>query len=533
MPLIAKKGVDLNGSKATNVAAGTASTDAPNFGQVTVKANRDLPSYVPSTVAGQFLQKLSLYNAKAANTRRLRAALGAAGVTGTANSAGLCRIAVLGDSKSDQYNGSNTGNGGYDITFTKWPWLLRKRLAAALGTPLGGTGFVKCYHAGVYDPRWSFTGTWTSDTTGPYSYTLNVGDTATFSTLVSGESGTVVEILYNDYSTATWTVSVDGATSGAGYASTVNGNTNIVKKLTLTGLPDTPHTVTITNSNAYTFLYGACVRKTAGVVVDNFALNGGWAAMYASGSAVGGLARFYLPDPDLIIIPIGINDLGDHAGGQNKSVATAIADLTALLALYSTSNKLLVLEDRTTNAISQSNWNTKWDAWAAALYQLADTLDVPLLDLTDRYGATTDTIHQSLMVDGVHQTAGGDVDWCAAIGGFFDAVTGPPVVSRPARVVNNQTGTTYTFVAGDAGNVVDFSNTSAITATVPPNSSVSFPIGTEIEGVNLNTGDLTFVGGSGVTVNSANGLNIRDQYGPYCLRKTGTNTWVLMGRVTT
>lgn len=147
-----------------------------------------------------------------------------------------------------------------------------------------------------------------------------------------------------------------------------------------------------------------------------------------------------------------------------------------------------------------------------------------------------------LWVDGLHPDGNGMIARAADVTsaivsryllGYPFAKRTTQIEVRVGRAVNSQTGTTYTFDLADANNVVDFSNTSAITATVPPNSAVPFPIGTEIEGVNLNTGDLTFVGGSGVTVSSAAGLNVRDQYGAYCLRKTAVNTWILFGRVTT
>src|SRR3972149_3898550 len=47
--------------------------------------------------------------------------------------------------------------------------------------------------------------------------------------------------------------------------------------------------------------------------------------------------------------------------------------------------------------------------------------------------------------------------------------------------VNNQTGTTYTLVIGDAGKVVEMNNAAAITLTVPTNASVAFAVGTVME----------------------------------------------------
>src|SRR5689334_11950484 len=54
--------------------------------------------------------------------------------------------------------------------------------------------------------------------------------------------------------------------------------------------------------------------------------------------------------------------------------------------------------------------------------------------------------------------------------------------------VNAQTGTTYTLVLGDAGKVVEMNNAASNTLTVPPNSSVAFPVNTVIEVFQLGAG---------------------------------------------
>lgn len=100
-----------------------------------------------------------------------------------------------------------------------------------------------------------------------------------------------------------------------------------------------------------------------------------------------------------------------------------------------------------------------------------------------------------------------------------------------ASSVNAQTGTTYTLVLADAGNWVTMNNAGASTLTIPPNASVAFPIGTVIEGAQLGAGQVTIVGGSGVTVNGDPGLKIAAQYGVFGLKKIGTNTWVAYGRL--
>lgn len=93
-----------------------------------------------------------------------------------------------------------------------------------------------------------------------------------------------------------------------------------------------------------------------------------------------------------------------------------------------------------------------------------------------------------------------------------------------------QAGTTYTLVLADAGTAVEFTSASAVTLTVPPNSSVAFPVGTVIELLQYGTGELTVAPGGGVTIRSADGLlSARTQYSTLSLRKRATNEWVLAG----
>jgi hypothetical protein len=96
--------------------------------------------------------------------------------------------------------------------------------------------------------------------------------------------------------------------------------------------------------------------------------------------------------------------------------------------------------------------------------------------------------------------------------------------------LNNQTGTTYTLTAGDAGDLVTLTNASAITLTVPTNASVAFANGTQITISQNGAGKVTVVGDTGVTVNSADGyLSLRTQWSAGTLIKTATNSWILIG----
>lgn len=97
--------------------------------------------------------------------------------------------------------------------------------------------------------------------------------------------------------------------------------------------------------------------------------------------------------------------------------------------------------------------------------------------------------------------------------------------------VNNQTGTTYTFVLTDAGNLVTFNNASLTTATIPPNSSVAFPVGTKIDVIQLGAGRVNFAPGSGVILHYTPGQLTRTQYSGGSLIQVAANTWNLVGDV--
>ena len=97
---------------------------------------------------------------------------------------------------------------------------------------------------------------------------------------------------------------------------------------------------------------------------------------------------------------------------------------------------------------------------------------------------------------------------------------------------NNQTGTTYTFVIGDAGKLVTSSNGSAQTFTVPPNSSVAYAIGTQIIVQNIGSANCTLAQGSGVTITSVDSSKeIDGQYASACLIKTASDAWTLIGKL--
>lgn len=88
----------------------------------------------------------------------------------------------------------------------------------------------------------------------------------------------------------------------------------------------------------------------------------------------------------------------------------------------------------------------------------------------------------------------------------------------------------YTFVLGDANGFIYSNSASALTFTIPLNSSVEYPTGTEIHIMRYGTGEISISPTSGVTlVSEGSKRRINAQYQAASLKKLDTNTWVLIG----
>ncbi|SFJ66484.1 hypothetical protein SAMN02910435_02561 [Ruminococcaceae bacterium D5] len=110
----------------------------------------------------------------------------------------------------------------------------------------------------------------------------------------------------------------------------------------------------------------------------------------------------------------------------------------------------------------------------------------------------------------------------------LDANAKVAAAQASARIVYKSASATLALA--EAGCFVYVSSTSNLTITVPANSAVAFPIGTEVELCRWNTGTLSVAPASGVTLLSAdNARKIDAKYGVACLKKINTDTWLLSG----
>ena len=101
-------------------------------------------------------------------------------------------------------------------------------------------------------------------------------------------------------------------------------------------------------------------------------------------------------------------------------------------------------------------------------------------------------------------------------------------------VISTQEGTSFTLVANNANNAVLFSAAAAVAVMIPANSSVPFPLQTQIVLIQSGAGQLTVQGAAGVTLQSSGGKTKSGaQYAILTLFKVATDTWILGGDITT
>lgn len=112
-----------------------------------------------------------------------------------------------------------------------------------------------------------------------------------------------------------------------------------------------------------------------------------------------------------------------------------------------------------------------------------------------------------------------------------------PTINAPFinLAINAQTGTTYTTVLGDNGDLITLTNASAIAVTIPPNSSVAYPVGAQLNFAQYGAGQVTFTQGAGVTIVStgatASAPKTRVQYSTATAIQTSANNWLVMGDI--
>jgi len=103
----------------------------------------------------------------------------------------------------------------------------------------------------------------------------------------------------------------------------------------------------------------------------------------------------------------------------------------------------------------------------------------------------------------------------------------------PSRTPIIQKTASYTLSAlTERDDLIEMASGSAMTLTIPADSTLDFPIGTSLDVLQTSTGQVTIAGAGGVTVNSTPGLKLRTTWSSATLFKRAANTWVVYGDLT-
>lgn len=117
-------------------------------------------------------------------------------------------------------------------------------------------------------------------------------------------------------------------------------------------------------------------------------------------------------------------------------------------------------------------------------------------------------------------------------------LVGGTTSASAALAFNAQTGTTYTFVLADADNkLVTASNASAQTYSIPTNATTAFPIGTQLNLIQIGAGQVTVSAATPATTTvvstgaTAASPKCRAQYSAITLIKRDTDSWYVVGDI--
>lgn len=332
-----------------------------------------LPAYVKSSavaLANSYSADLCAYNLKPSNTRRWRRGIGQA---------------ASGQLAAEVWAGDSLTGGCININGYIFDRLnaIPRQYERNLSVPIAGTGMVMICDGTHRDARWTVDSNWSDQ--GSCSQASFSGAVATF---VSNLAGTVVSVSYYDYPGSAFSVKLDGVTIGT----VTSGGNGVWKTVSFTGVTVNANSqVLITTTTAtLTIIAAIAIRKSYGYIVNNCGVSGTASSDWTAQTGNYGEGNIWIqpstavwnstdnPAPSVVHCTIGYFDF--VAAG---SPTTFLANLTTIRNLIPNSDFVLYAMPVPGNYVAnQSNWL----AWNVALYQLADTLDVPLFDYQDLMG---------------------------------------------------------------------------------------------------------------------------------------------------
>lgn len=407
------------GPPGTDGAAGAQGSQGPP-GTVGAQGPQGITAagFAPSDVQprnGSYNPSRNLYLPASATLRKIRAKLAA--VAAGQSASARARIALAGHSHISGYGGLP----GVSDLGTDLRRLFEKNYPS-------GTGVVPAYNnngggASQPDARWAFVN-WTYAGAAAGSGNIQfhrranvVGATATFT---SDVLGTVVEILtFSNSGTVAYTV-LDNAGAQIATGTITPAGTNVVYLTTLTGLVNAK-TVTLTcPGTGSRYVLGVNVRQARDVEISEFGFWGSEAVDWLPSGQ--GISQWFNAhqdvlsvSPDLVIMQLDANE-----ALHGKSATTLETNLNAVVAGFKEAGAdvMLVASAQPTGVNSGTGvalTAAEWTNFRKAVYNVADTQGVALLDVTDRWGPYATANANGLMSDTNHPNSSGYADEAQAL----------------------------------------------------------------------------------------------------------------------
>lgn len=281
-----------------------------------------------------------------------------------------------------------------------WPSLLLGEMERD-GFPIKGDGVIFLGAAkAASDPRWTYSGTVTQASLGLYATITN----ASWAQYQVQRTCNTCTISYY-HTGGNFSMSVNG---GAAINVTTNGSST-QGQYTLVGLTGTP-TIRITATSA-------TPAEIASINPNNSAITGlTIASAGVGGTASGNWTSNNFKDnlwaarnaniPGMTVISIGGNDctLGVPIATFKSNLKTIINWST----LGGSGSALVAMPHANTPTIEQ------WWPYVAAMYDVADEMDVPLLDMTYRWHNLTEATNLGMFANLVHPNSKGHADYAHA-----------------------------------------------------------------------------------------------------------------------
>lgn len=353
--------------------------------------------------AGRYDSRRSLYLPVGVIMPRKTQGKMALALTGTAVDA---KVVCIGDSETGGYGGAP---GTIDM-----PVMLRNLIGARwpAGSGLvtannnnGGTG-------SPADSRWTFDSNWTIAGGAYGSGNIQLHRTCTVAgavaTYMSTDSGSVVDI-YTFGNSGPISYSIDGADA----VTYTPAGANKIEVITVTGLENITHTVTITTTRATaTYLLGAAVRHGSGVSIAGFGFYGALSSDWKPAIWYNAYQDLISYAPSMAIIQLGVND-----AIHGQTTVEYSESMTAIVrGLQGAGIEVALVVSVSPNVEQRGLDAALWSSFRTVMYDLADTFKVPLVDLTDRFGPNTTAVANGVMYsDHLHPNGAGYADSAATI----------------------------------------------------------------------------------------------------------------------